>query len=139
MRRRHAPTGAIAFSVESATSGRKEPTNGDVPAVMAVPAASSNVVRLASAPPVPKFAPAPLPELRSTDVPSGAISVRFRSESIGAPSQSEPATLVSGPPDQVATAFVDSMVPTSGTLVTVLLSNRTGTREGVPLLKATGI
>src|ERR1039458_9029063 len=126
---RHAPFGEVPMKADRGDCGRNVPTKGGDPAVMAVAAESSNVVRLASALPLPKLAPAPLAVDNGTVVPSGEINDRFRSESIGATSQSETVTLVIGPPDQEVTLLVDSMVPMSGTLVIVLLSNRVGTAD----------
>src|ERR1039457_301711 len=94
MCKRQLPTGDVPTKADSGDCGRNVPTNGGVPAVMAVAAESSNVVRLASALPVPKLAPAPLAVDNGTVVPSGAINEKLKSESIGATSQSETATLV---------------------------------------------
>src|SRR5206468_3299678 len=70
-----------------------------------------------------------------TGVPSGANKVRFITESTGAPSHSETATLAMGPPDHALTMLVDSIVPTSGTLVTLLLSKRIAAAAGPPVFK----
>src|ERR1017187_3073115 len=129
MCKRQLPTGDVPTKADSGDCGRNVPTNGGVPAVMAVAAESSNVVRLASALPVSKLAPAPLAVGNGTVVPSGAINEKLKSESIGATSRSETATLVIAPPVQNATLLVDSMVPMSGTLVTMLLSNRVGAAD----------
>src|ERR1035438_3178971 len=108
MRKGQAPLAVVPMKADSGDCGRKVPTNGGVPAVMAVAAESSKVVRLASALPVPKLAPAPLATDKGTVMPSGAIKDRLMSESIGATSQSETVTLMIAPPDQEATLFVDS-------------------------------
>src|SRR5262245_32403983 len=76
---RQLPFAVVLAKVARLPSGRNTPTYGGAPAVIDPGAASSNVVRPASGVQfVPKFAPGPLPELKSTMIPSGEMSEILR-------------------------------------------------------------
>ena len=101
-------------------------------------AESSKVVRLPSGvQALPKLAPAPFPELRSTDTLSGEMREMFKSESRVWVIPIDTATLASGPA-KAETTFVDSMLPTSGMFVEVPISNRDGLRDTLPLETVSG-
>src|SRR5262245_60251499 len=122
MWRRQLPFGSNPRKLLNAPSGWNVPTKGGLPAVIAVAAESSKVVRLASGEQLlPKFAPEPLPELRSTEMPNGEMSEMFRSESRVWVIHNEIATFASGPTKPL-TVLVDSMLPISGIFVIVFTS-----------------